>query len=173
MSLHYPSLQGQFQVRMGRGQFLKADPGVAKLLGVLSLQGLPRRLLLDFRDVFAEGFAFDSVQGDVRIQQGIASTSNLQIDGVNAVVRMEGSADMAQETQQLQVLILPQLDAGGASVVAGLAVNPVVGLTAYLAQWLLKSPLSKAAIQEFTVDGSWTEPRVTRVEPGTTPARKP
>ena len=173
LSLHYPSLQGQFQVRMGRGQFLKADPGVAKLLGVLSLQGLPRRLLLDFRDVFAEGFAFDSVQGDVRIQQGIASTSNLQIDGVNAVVRMEGSADMAQETQQLQVLILPQLDAGGASVVAGLAVNPVVGLTAYLAQWLLKSPLSKAAIQEFTVDGSWTEPRVTRVEPGTTPARKP
>ena len=56
LSLHYPSLQGQFQVRMGRGQFLKADPGVAKLLGVLSLQGLPRRLLLDFRDVFFEGF---------------------------------------------------------------------------------------------------------------------
>ncbi|NBR18698.1 MAG: DUF2125 domain-containing protein, partial [Gammaproteobacteria bacterium] len=63
MALHYPTLQGQFQVKMGRGQFLKADPGVAKLLGVLSLQGLPRRLLLDFRDVFYEGFAFDSVQG--------------------------------------------------------------------------------------------------------------
>lgn len=166
LSLHHPSLQGQFQVRMGRGQFLKADPGVAKLLGVLSLQALPRRLLLDFRDVFYEGFVFDRVQGDVQIQQGIASTRNLQIDGVNAVVRMEGSADIAQETQQLRVVILPQLDAGGASVVAGLAVNPVVGLTAYLAQWLIKSPLSRAAIQEFTIDGSWSEPRVTRVESG-------
>ena len=164
LSLHYPSLQGQFQVRMGRGQFLKADPGVAKLLGVLSLQGLPRRLLLDFRDVFFEGFVFDKVQGDVQIQQGIASTQNLQIEGVNAVVKMDGSADIARETQQLRVLILPQLDAGGASVVAGLAINPVVGLTAYLAQWLIKSPLSKAAIQEFTIDGSWSEPRVTRVE---------
>ncbi|MFM8865980.1 MAG: YhdP family protein, partial [Limnohabitans sp.] len=164
MALHYPTLQGQFQVKMGRGQFLKADPGVAKLLGVLSLQGLPRRLLLDFRDVFYEGFAFDSVQGDVQIQQGIASTHNLQIEGVNAVVKMDGSADIARESQQLRVLILPQLNAGGASVVAGLAINPMVGLTAYLAQWLLSRPLSKASIQEFMVDGSWSEPRVTRIE---------
>lgn len=164
LSLHYPSLQGQFLVKMGRGQFLRADPGVAKLLGVLSLQGLPRRLLLDFRDVFYEGFAFDSVQGDVQIQQGIASTRNLQMEGVNAVVKMEGTADIARETQQLKVLILPQLNAGGASVVAGLAINPVVGLTAYLTQWLLSVPLSKANIQEFAIDGSWSEPRVTRLE---------
>lgn len=164
LSLHYPTLQGQFQVKMGRGQFLKADPGVAKLLGVLSLQGLPRRLLLDFRDVFYEGFTFDAVQGDVQIQQGIASTQNLQIEGVNAVVKMEGTADIARETQQLKVLILPQLNAGGASVVAGLAINPVVGLTAYLTQWLLSAPLSKANIQEFAIDGTWSEPRVTRIE---------
>ena len=53
------------------GQFLKADPGLAKLLGVLSLQSLPRRLALDFRDVFSEGFAFDFVRGDVcNIEQG-------------------------------------------------------------------------------------------------------
>ena len=174
LSLHYPSLQGQFQVRMGRGQFLKADPGVAKLLGVLSLQGLPRRLLLDFRDVFYEGFAFDKVQGDVQIQQGIASTRNLQIEGVNAVVKMDGSADLERETQQLRVLILPQLDAGGASVVAGIAINPVVGLTSYLAQWLLKSPLSRAAIQEFSIDGSWSDPRVTRLEsPGANAPARP
>ena len=178
LALHYPTMQGQFQIKMGRGQFLKADPGVAKLLGVLSLQGLPRRLLLDFRDVFFEGFAFDTVQGDVQIQQGIASTRNLQIEGVNAVVKMDGSADIARETQQLKVLILPQLNAGGASVVAGLAINPVVGLTAYLAQWLLSAPISKAAVQEFSIDGSWSEPRVTRIEhaypaTSTPPGRQP
>ncbi|MEN9889334.1 MAG: hypothetical protein RL559_1371 [Pseudomonadota bacterium] len=174
MALHYPSLQGQFRVNIGRGQFLKADPGVAKLLGVLSLQGLPRRLLFDFRDVFYEGFAFDSAQGDVQIQNGIATTRNLQIQGVGALVRMEGSADIAKETQQLKVLILPQLDAGGASLVAGLAVNPVVGLTSFLAQWLLTAPLSKAAIQEFAIDGSWSEPRVTRLEVNVpAPSRQP
>jgi uncharacterized protein YhdP len=163
LALHYPSLSGQFAVTMGRGQFLKADAGVAKLLGVLSLQALPRRLLLDFRDVFSEGFIFDSVRGDVTIAQGIAQTRNLQIKGVNALVQLDGSANIAQETQKLRVVILPSLDAGTASLVAGIAVNPVVGLTSFLAQLFLQNPLVKANTQEFLIDGSWADPRVTKV----------
>lgn len=163
MALHYPSMSGQFGVKMGRGQFLKADAGAAKLLGVLSLQALPRRLLLDFRDVFYEGFAFDSVRGDVTIAQGIANTRNMQIKGVNALVQLDGSADIAHETQKLRVVILPALDAGTASLVAGIALNPVVGLTAFLAQLFLQNPLAKANTQEFLIDGSWAEPRVTKV----------
>mgnify|MGYP000512334358 FL=1 len=163
MGLHYPSMDGQFDVKMGRGQFLKADAGAAKLLGVLSLQALPRRLLLDFRDVFFEGFAFDSVIGHVNINHGTASTRNLQIKGVNAVVQLEGSADIAKETQQLRVVIMPELDTGTASLVAGIAVNPLVGLTTFLAQLYLQSPLARASTQEFLIDGNWTAPRVTRV----------
>jgi uncharacterized protein (TIGR02099 family) len=163
LSLHYPSMSGQFVVKMGRGQFLKADAGAAKLLGVLSLQALPRRLLLDFRDVFYEGFAFDSVRGDVTIAHGIANTQNMQIKGVNALVQLDGSADISRETQKLRVVILPALDAGTASLVAGIAVNPVVGLTAFLAQLFLKNPLVKANTQEFLIDGGWAEPRVTKV----------
>jgi uncharacterized protein YhdP len=156
-------MAGQFAVKMGRGQFLKADAGAAKLLGVLSLQALPRRLLLDFRDVFYEGFAFDSVRGDVAIAQGIAVTRNMQIKGINAMVQLDGSADIARETQKLRVVILPALDAGTASLVAGIAVNPVVGLTAFLTQLFLQNPLAKATAQEFYIDGSWADPRVTKV----------
>ena len=172
LSLHYPSLDGHLQVRMGRGQFLKADPGVAKLLGVLSLQALPRRLLLDFRDVFAQGFVFDSVQGDVTIVHGMANTRNLHIKGVNALVQMNGSADLSRETQNLRVQILPILDTGTASLVAAVTVNPLVGLTTFIAQWLLQNPLSRASAQEFLVDGSWARPQVTRIEQRTplTPA---
>jgi uncharacterized protein YhdP len=170
LSLHYPSLNGQLDLRMGRGQFLKADPGVAKLLGVLSLQALPRRLLLDFRDVFSQGFAFDSVQGDVTIVHGMANTRNLQIKGVNALVQLDGSADIARETQKLRVQILPIVDAGTASLVAAITVNPLVGLSTFIAQWLLQNPLSRASAQEFLIDGSWANPQVTRVEQRPNPA---
>lgn len=176
LSPHFPSMSGRFRMEMGRGQFLKADPGVAKLLGVLSLQALPRRLLLDFSDVFREGFLFDSAQGDVVIERGIASTRNLQIKGVNALVQMEGRVDLIQETQQLQVLVLPSLDAGTAALVAGITAGPVVGLTSFLAQLFLQKPLARASSQVFVIDGSWGDPRVTRVEsPGTgaTPAPRP
>jgi uncharacterized protein YhdP len=162
-SFHYPSMNGQFNVKIGRGQFLQADPGVAKLLGVLSLQALPRRLLLDFRDVFSDGFAFDTVRGDVAIQQGIASTRNLQMKGVNALVQMEGSSDVARETQNLRVLIIPEVDAGTASLLAGLALNPAIGLSTFLAQLILRRPLSKANTQEFSIEGTWTDPKVSKV----------
>ena len=163
LTLHYPSLSGRFNVNIGRGQFLQAEPGVAKLLGVLSLQALPRRLLLDFRDVFSTGFAFDSIRGDVTIQQGIAATQNLQMKGVNAVIQMEGRSDIARETQNLRVLILPEVDAVSASILAGLALNPAIGLSAFLAQLILKQPLSRANSQEFTIDGTWTDPKVTKL----------
>ncbi len=164
LELHYPSLNGHLDVRMGRGQFLKADPGAAKLLGVLSLQALPRRLLLDFRDVFAQGFAFDSVQGDVTIVHGMANTRNLQIKGINALVQLDGSADLSRETQKLHVQILPIVDTGTASLVAAITVNPLVGLTTFIAQWLLQNPLSRASAQAFLVDGNWANPQVTRLE---------
>lgn len=173
LAMNYPSMDGRFNVSIQRGQFLKADPGVAKLLGVLSLQALPRRLLLDFRDVFAEGFSYDVIRGDVSIDKGIASTHNLQMKGVNALVQMEGTSDIAKESQKLRVVILPEVDAGTASLLAGIAVNPVVGLSTFLAQLFLRNPLSKAATQSFLIDGTWSNPKVTKIEAPTaaTPAQ--
>ncbi len=165
ITLDYPSMNGAFTVNVENGQFLKADPGIAKLLGVLSLQSLPRRLTLDFRDVFAEGFAFDFLRGDVRIVQGIATTNNLQMKGINAAVLMEGEANIANETQDLKVVVVPEINAGTASLIASV-INPAVGLGTFLAQMFLRRPLIEAATQELHVDGSWTEPRVTKVPRG-------
>jgi uncharacterized protein (TIGR02099 family) len=162
LTVDYSSMNGNFFVNVEAGQFLKADPGLAKLLGVLSLQSLPRRLSLDFRDVFSEGFAFDFVRGDVTIQQGIAATNNLQMKGVNAAVLMEGKADIARETQDIKVVVVPEINAGTASLVATM-INPAVGLGTFLAQMFLRQPLMRAATQEFQIDGTWADPRIARV----------
>ena len=159
----YNSMSGQFNVNLERGQFLKADPGVSRLLGVLSLQSLPRRLMLDFSDVFSEGFAFDFVRGDVFIAQGMASTNNLQMKGVSAAVLMEGRADIQRETQDIKVVVVPELNAGTASLVYS-TINPVVGLTSFLAQYFLRRPLIKSNTQEFRVQGSWKDPKVVKVD---------
>jgi uncharacterized protein (TIGR02099 family) len=169
LSLDYPSMSGAFNVNMESGQFLKADPGLAKLLGVLSLQSLPRRLTLDFRDVFTEGFAFDFVRGDITIQQGTAATNNLQMKGVNAAVLMEGKADLAHETQDIKVVVIPEINAGTASLVASV-INPAIGIGTFLAQMFLRQPLIKANTQEFHIDGTWADPRITKLARKTGPA---
>ncbi|MBT2326265.1 TIGR02099 family protein [Variovorax paradoxus] len=162
-SLDYPSLGGQLKIDVEQGQFLKADPGIAKLLGVLSLQALPRRLTLDFRDVFSQGFAFDFLRGDARINQGVANTNNLQMKGVNAAVLMDGSADIARETQKLRVVVVPEINAGTAALVAT-AINPAIGLGTFLAQMVLSRPLIAAATQEFQIDGTWADPKIAKVQ---------
>jgi len=163
ITVDYPSMTGSFNVAIDDGQFLKTEPNIGKLLGVLSLQSLPRRLMLDFRDVFSEGFLFDFVRGDANISQGQARTNNLQMKGPNAVVLMEGSADIAKETQAIKVVVIPELNAAGAALVYT-AINPVVGIYSLLAQWLLLKPLVQANTHEFFIDGTWAEPRVTKVE---------
>jgi uncharacterized protein YhdP len=163
LALDYPSLGGQFHLGIEEGQFLKADPGLAKLLSVLSLQSLPRRLSLDFRDVFSEGFSFDFLRGDVRIDRGIAYTNNLQMKGLNAAALMEGQSDIAKGTQSIKVVVVPEINAGTASLVASV-INPVVGLTTFLTQMILRRPLIEAATQEFQVQGSWDDPRIVKIE---------
>jgi uncharacterized protein YhdP len=163
LSLDYPSLEGAVTVALDKGQFLHADPGGARLLSVLSLQALPRRLTLDFRDLFQEGFAFDSVQGDVAIAKGVASTRNLRMRGAQALVLMQGSADLQRETQDLQVFVVPNIDATGAAL-ATFAISPVVGIGAMLAQWALREPMIAANTREFRITGSWADPQVQAVQ---------
>jgi uncharacterized protein (TIGR02099 family) len=160
LSIDYPTLTGKLKLSAERGQFLKTEPGIGRLIGVLSLQSLPRRITLDFRDVFSEGFAFDQITAGIQVKNGIASTTDFHMRGVAATVLLEGSADLARETQDMHVLVLPEINAGGASVAYALLANPAIGLGTFLAQWLLREPLAKAFSHEYRITGSWADPKV-------------
>ncbi len=129
---------------------------------MLSLQALPRRLALDFRDVFQEGFAFEDVRGDVSVAAGVARTNNLRLRGLQAAALMEGQADLQHETQDLRVLVVPEINAGTASLVYAI-INPAIGLGSFVAQLFLRQPLMQAGTREFHVTGTWDEPQVERV----------
>ncbi|HEY8623245.1 MAG TPA: YhdP family protein, partial [Casimicrobiaceae bacterium] len=171
----YPSLNGMFRVEPGSGQFVKLDPGLGKLLGVLSLQALKRRLIFDFQDLFGEGFAFDEIVGDVRIQDGVMKSDNLKIVGPSARVAIAGETDIASETQKLRVRVQPTLS-GTLSVGAAalLLANPIlgaaVGAGTLLAQTALKDPIEQMFAYEYAVSGNWSDPIVERTSrsPATT-----
>ena len=165
----YPSLTGKLSLRTGAGQFTKIDPGIGKLLGVLSLQSLPRRITLDFRDVFSEGFAFDDIVGDFRIEKGLIHTDNLRLEGPAAAVTLTGNIDLANETQALDVRVKPALSSmasAGAAVLflANPIVGAAVGAGTLLAQKLLNDPLDQIFSYDYRVSGSWSDPQVERVE---------
>ncbi|MCC2971714.1 YhdP family protein [Massilia sp. IC2-476] len=162
--LDIPSLSGQIEMNVESGQFLKQDPGAAKLLGVLSLQALPRLLKLDFHDVFSEGLAFDGISANALIQRGVLRTDNLKMHGVAATILMDGTADIANETTNLRVVVIPEFNLGTGPLVYGLAVNPIIGIGSYLAQLFLRAPVMKALTYQMRISGPWKSPTIVKID---------
>ena len=147
-----------------KGQFLKVDPGLGKLIGVVSLQALPRRVALDFRDVFSEGFAFDEISATAAITRGVAHTGDFSMAGPAARVEMKGDINVAGETQRLDVKVVPSMSE---SVALGAAiVNPAVGIATLLAQKALKDPIGEMVAFEYEVSGTWADPMVLKKKRG-------
>ena len=157
-SIDLPSLRGSLQLRARNGRFAKAQPGIGKLIGVISLQALPRRVTLDFGDVFSDGFAFDSIASDIVIERGVARMRNFSMVGPAARVEMQGEVSLPGETQRLDVKVLPALSE---SVALGAAfLNPAIGIAALLAQKAFNDPINQLAAFEYEVSGTWSDPIV-------------
>ena len=71
-----------------------------------------------------------------------------------------GAAAQARLKKQGQKAEIPVICVG--NLVAGGAGKTPTAL--FVAQWLLKNPLARASSQEFLIDGSWANPRVTRID---------
>jgi uncharacterized protein YhdP len=162
-NIDYPTLSGNLLLQAEKGQFLKIEPGLGKLLGILSLQALPRRITLDFRDIFSEGFAFDTITATAAVAKGVLHTQDFAMRGPSAQVAMFGDIDLARETQALRVRVVPSLG-DSLSVAGGLMLaNPIAGVATFLAQRLFKDPLGQAFAYEYSVTGSWDDPKVAKL----------
>lgn len=150
-------LDGNFKLQLEKGQILKVQPGVGRLLGLLSLQSLPRRLTLDFRDLFSEGFAFDKIQCSANMNDGILRSQDFFMTGPAAEAKIKGETNLKTETQLLKVKVTPHVS--DTLSLAALAGGPVVGVAAFVAQKLLKDPLNKISASEYTIGGTWDNPQ--------------
>lgn len=164
--LHWPGspqqfdttrLNGELEFEVRKGQILQVQPGVGRLLGLLSLQSLPRRLTLDFRDLFSNGFAFDKINATVKINQGVMRSDNFAMSGPAADVHIKGETNLQKETQHLFVKVIPRIS--DSVSLAALAGGPLVGAVAFLAQKILKDPLNKIASTEYEITGTWDNPQ--------------
>jgi len=160
--IDHATLDGTLTAEATRGQFNKLEPGVGRLLGILSLQSLPRRITLDFRDIFSDGFAFDTIAGSAKVARGVMSTQDLQIQGPSAKIFMKGEVSIPAETQNLHVRIEPAL--GETLAVGAMIANPAIGAAAWVAQKLLKDPFGQMFAFEYAISGSWSDPKVEKIQ---------
>jgi uncharacterized protein YhdP len=162
-SINYPTLNGKISADLQDGTLVKVDPGVAKLLSLFSVHTLMRVLTLNFRDVVANGLAFDSITGTTTIHNGIASTDDFKLVTDPARATMSGTINLVDQQQALFVKIIPTLNFGTAAIAVAF-VNPLIGLGGFVGQYLLSESISNTFSREYSVTGSWHKPTIRQIK---------
>lgn len=154
-------LNGQLRLELEDGRFSTVNSKSARLLELLSLQSLRRIATFNLNpgSLFKEGFPFDRLAGTLHIHEGVMTTNDYQVTSPVATISIGGDVDLKSEQINLQAMVVPKLDVSGATVAAGI-LNPIVGLGAFVTQWLLSKPLSKAMTLHYDVTGDLNSPQL-------------
>jgi uncharacterized protein YhdP len=161
-------LSGTLRLKVSAGRLLDIDPGGSgRLFGLLSLQTLPRRLSLDFADLFEKGFAFDSIDGLFELEGGNAYTNSLLMNGPSAKIDVSGRTGLAEQDYDQQVIVTPALSSS--IPVASALFGPAgvgVGAAIFLGQKMFKSlpkQVDRFLSRQYSITGTWDNPLVERI----------
>jgi uncharacterized protein (TIGR02099 family) len=157
-----PTTSGSFRVRMERGTLLDLDPGAGRVFGMLSLNALPRRLALDFSDVYQRGLAFDSITGSFEVIDGDAYTEDLVLQGPAARVEITGRTGLATRDYNQTATVVGSL-ASSLTLAGTLLGGPAVGAALLVVSELLRRPLEDMVRVRYQITGPWDEPVVERL----------
>ena len=161
-------LNGEMDLSVIQGNILTADPGAGRMLGLLSMTELPRRLAMDFRDVFDEGFSFDEAKGTMRLENGTSYTDDLVLSSTAAEISIVGSTDLDAQTFDYEFAIRPGVSKT-LPVIGAIAGGPAGAAAGLALQALLRDALGEAAEARYTIKGPWADPQV---EPVDKPSRR-
>lgn len=153
------SLDGEVQVRIGNGKLADVKPGAGRVFGLMSIAALPRRLALDFRDVFGKGFAFDTIKGTFNIVDGDTYTCDLVLESTAADIGIIGRAGLVSRDYEQTAVVSASF--GNALPVAGaLVAGPQVAAALLIFSQIFKKPLQEVTQVYYSVGGTWDEPQI-------------
>ena len=132
------------------GRLTQFEPGVTgHVFGLLTITSLPRRLILDFGDLFKEGFGYDRIEGSFAIENGNAYTDDLFMESDTARFEVVGRTGLTSEDYDQLVTVIPKIS-------SSLPLIPI-----WIAQKILdRNVFDKAFAYQYTITGPWDEPDV-------------
>ncbi|MCY4281329.1 MAG: YhdP family protein [Gammaproteobacteria bacterium] len=160
-------MAGAFEMQVNKGRLLDVSPAAGRLFGLLSIQTLPRRLTLDFTDLFGKGLAFDRIRGNFNISGGNAYTNNLRLKGPSVDVLISGRTGLTAQDYDQLVTVTPQF--ADNLPIASALLGPVgigVGAFLYLANNVfdgVKDDIDSILSRQYTITGNWYNPKIEKL----------
>lgn len=155
-------MNGSLAMNTGAGVLRDINDKGAGLLSVVSLESLMRRLRLDFRDLYAEGFYFDRISASGELNNGVLDNQDLLLKGAAGNLRGNGQLDFANEQLNYQFELVPNLT-GNLPAIAAFAVTPVAGLYVLALSKVLGPVVDVFTRIRYQVSGPLANPKVTEL----------
>lgn len=157
---------GVFSFALEKGRIINLNESsnnkmdIGRMLSLFSLQTIPRRLSLDFSDLFEQGYSFDFIRADFTLKQGNAYIRREAIfDGPVAQVTASGRIGLLSQDYDLMLSVSPYVTESLPVVAGALTLNPLVGAAAWVVnKMVLSKEFSKAVTYTYAVTGPWLAP---------------
>ncbi len=161
--------QGQFHIL--NGEIDKVEIGAGRVLGLISLTELPRRLFLDFGDVFGNGLHFDHLDSEMTLNDGLLNTQRFELASSALKLKITGYSNMLEQSLHYQMTATPSL--GNVLPIVGVvAGGPIIGGATFVAQKLFEMAGGSFVTLNYQITGTWDKPLIERgnpPEPAATP----
>ena len=160
MDFNLEKLNGVLHFRSTKGRLLGIKRGTTgRIFGLLTVTTLPKRLSLDFSDLFEEGVSYDIMEGSFSLEDGQAYTNNLMMENTTARVDVAGRTGLVTEDYDQVMTVTPKIS-------SSLPLAPI-----WLAEKFLNRKIfDKVFSYKYTITGPWEDPKVDLQEVEAKPA---
>ncbi len=163
---HWQDLEGDIEVLVGKGVLEELEPGaLARVLALVDLESLPKRLTLEFEDVAKQGFHFDEISGQLRLESGLLHSQDLHLKAIAADILINGHTDLKARQFAQEIKVIPHLNYG-LPLTGVLLGGYGVGIVALLLQQIWQHSRDEAAMYlAYRLEGDWDNPILEAIEP--------
>ena len=155
----FDKLNGGASVNLSDGYLEEVSDAKARIISLFSLQSIARRLSLDFKDIYKDGFFYSSISGDFTLRRGIVSTEGFYLNGNAADVLVSGQVNLNNETLDQYASITPKVTSS-LPVLAGWAIEPTTGVLVWLLSKIFEPAIDVITNIKYRLVGSWDKPEV-------------
>ncbi len=161
----FSNIKGNISIDLLNGVILSIDAGIAKYIGLLSLDAYFKRLFLPYNDFEHQGMPFNHITGRYDLKDGIAiSQPSVVIDTPGFALIVQGDINILNKTLNQRIKYQPHFS-GTTAAVAGALGGPVVALATYLGGKVLGNTLFRnMGLVSFDVVGNWDKPTLKQVQ---------
>jgi len=157
-------LKGPVDFKVKDGVIEDVEPGLARLLGLLSVESIMRRLKLDLKDITTKGFVFDEINAKGEFDHQTVKLKSLNVNAPSAQVEVNGLLSLKNETFDMRAQVTPSLGSSIPTIAAAAgAVNPFAAIAVYTLMKVLPKVNEELVTFKYKISGPWKEPKLVPV----------